>query len=336
MIEEQTFDFLIIGGGQAGIPLAQDLAKAGHRVALAERKNLGGSCVNFGCTPTKAVIASARVAFQARRGAVFGLRIPTVEVDFPAVLTRARSILMQSRASLRRGFETDGQPAADLGARDAPGPDGRRLPRAGRRRDASSPDRWCSTRERGRSLPDVEGLEKVDYLEAAQLARPARPSRARHLHRRRIHRARDGPVLPAHGKPGDGRGSGARDPGPRGSRTSSLLLQRLSGGRGPTVSPRLEGHACRDEGAGSPSSSETRGHVEAIRGSHVFVATGRKPNTDDLGLRTSASRSARTESSRRTSGSRRASRGSGQPATFGAGRCSPTRPGTTFVSFDRS
>jgi len=52
-------DVVIIGAGQAGIPLAHALAKAGKRVAIAERKDLGGSCVNFGCTPTKAVIASA-------------------------------------------------------------------------------------------------------------------------------------------------------------------------------------------------------------------------------------------------------------------------------------
>src|SRR5262250_697704 len=98
------YDVLIIGGGQAGIPLARALAKAGKRVALAERKDLGGSCINFGCTPTKAVIASARAAFQARRASVFGLRVPTVEVDFPSVLDRARSIVLQSRGSLERGF----------------------------------------------------------------------------------------------------------------------------------------------------------------------------------------------------------------------------------------
>src|SRR5262245_43916751 len=101
---QNRFDVLIIGGGQAGIPLAHALAEAGRNVALAERKDLGGSCVNFGCIPTKAVIASARAAFQARRGAVYGLRIPTVEVDFSAVLDRARSILMQTRSSIERGF----------------------------------------------------------------------------------------------------------------------------------------------------------------------------------------------------------------------------------------
>src|SRR5438128_3697522 len=99
------FDVLIIGGGQAGIPLAHALARRGRRVALAERKHLGGSCVNFGCTPTKAAIASAQVAHLARGGAAYGLRIPTVEVDFAAVLERAKSILTRSRHGLENDFE---------------------------------------------------------------------------------------------------------------------------------------------------------------------------------------------------------------------------------------
>src|SRR4030095_7445718 len=97
MAENDRFDVLIIGAGQAGIPLAHALAKSGKSVAIVEKKYLGGACVNFGCTPTKAAIASAHVAHLARRGVEFGLRIPTVEIDFPAVLARARRILMESR-----------------------------------------------------------------------------------------------------------------------------------------------------------------------------------------------------------------------------------------------
>src|SRR5262245_41210718 len=99
------YDILIVGGGQAATPLAFHLAKAGMKVALAERKYLGGSCVNFGCTPTKAAIASAKLAHLARRSADFGLRIPQVEIDFPAVIRRAASIALESRTSLDRAFE---------------------------------------------------------------------------------------------------------------------------------------------------------------------------------------------------------------------------------------
>src|SRR5215471_10350150 len=104
MSDAGHFDFLIIGGGQAGIPLAHGLAKAGNQVGLVEEKNLGGSCINFGCTPTKAAIASARLAYQARRGDEYGLRIPTVVVDFAGVLKRAKEIVMRSRSGLDRGF----------------------------------------------------------------------------------------------------------------------------------------------------------------------------------------------------------------------------------------
>src|SRR5438477_4465516 len=110
MSETLSFDILIIGGGQAAPPLARSLAQAGKRVALAERKYLGGSCVNFGCTPTKAAIASARVAHLARRAADFGLRISQVEVDFPAVLRRAAALALESRTSLDKSFENSDNP----------------------------------------------------------------------------------------------------------------------------------------------------------------------------------------------------------------------------------
>ena len=98
------YDVVIIGAGQAGGPLAHSLAKKGKRTALVERKHLGGSCVNFGCTPTKAGLASARLAHLARRASEFGLDIPKIEVDFPAVIRRARAIVDEHRSGLEHGF----------------------------------------------------------------------------------------------------------------------------------------------------------------------------------------------------------------------------------------
>src|ERR671916_3033381 len=110
MDNPRTFDVLIVGGGQAGIPLAYKLAAEGISVAVAERRDLGGSCVNFGCTPTKAAIASARVAHLARRGSEFGIEVPEVRVDFPAVIGRASDIAAASRDGLNRGMEGSENP----------------------------------------------------------------------------------------------------------------------------------------------------------------------------------------------------------------------------------
>lgn len=82
------------------MPLARALSGAGQDVALIERASLGGSCVNWGCTPSKAVISSARLAAQARRATEWGVRIPQVEVDFAAVMDRARGLVAEARGEL--------------------------------------------------------------------------------------------------------------------------------------------------------------------------------------------------------------------------------------------
>jgi pyruvate/2-oxoglutarate dehydrogenase complex dihydrolipoamide dehydrogenase (E3) component len=97
-------DTAIIGAGQAGVPLARALAGAGRSVALVEREHLGGSCVNWGCTPSKAMIASSRLAAQARRASEWGIRIPRVEVDFAAVMDRARSMAEGARGELDKSL----------------------------------------------------------------------------------------------------------------------------------------------------------------------------------------------------------------------------------------
>jgi 2-polyprenyl-6-methoxyphenol hydroxylase-like FAD-dependent oxidoreductase len=93
-----NFDAAVIGAGQARPALAVKLAVTGQRVAIVERRHLGGSCVNFGCTPTKAMVASARGAWMARRAAELGIRIDgEVRVDMGAVSERAARIVEQSR-----------------------------------------------------------------------------------------------------------------------------------------------------------------------------------------------------------------------------------------------
>ncbi len=89
----ERFDAVVIGSGQAGGPLARDLAEAGSKTALIERKHLGGTCVNEGCTPTKTMVASARVAYLARRGADYGVAAGSVRVGMTKVRERKRDIV---------------------------------------------------------------------------------------------------------------------------------------------------------------------------------------------------------------------------------------------------
>jgi pyruvate/2-oxoglutarate dehydrogenase complex dihydrolipoamide dehydrogenase (E3) component len=165
MDNARAYDVLIVGGGQAGIPLAYKLAAEGMSVALAERKNLGGSCVNFGCTPTKAVIASARVAHQARRASEYGLEIPEVRVDFPAVLERAKEIVELKRGGLDKGLEDADNPTLIRGHARFEGreDDGFRLRVGDESVLAEQVVLDTGTRT---LLPPIEGLDEVDYIES--------------------------------------------------------------------------------------------------------------------------------------------------------------------------
>jgi len=89
-VADENYDVIVIGTSQGGRFLPADMAKAGKKVALVERGQLGGVCVNSGCTPTKTMVASARLAYQARRGAEYGVRIGPVSVDLAAVRERKR------------------------------------------------------------------------------------------------------------------------------------------------------------------------------------------------------------------------------------------------------
>jgi pyruvate/2-oxoglutarate dehydrogenase complex dihydrolipoamide dehydrogenase (E3) component len=283
---EDHFEFFIIGGGQAGIPIAHALARAGRRVALAERKFLGGSCVNFGCTPTKAAIASARVAHLARRGSEFGLTIPSVTVDFAAVLARARSIAEASRAGLDRGFDPGRDRTGSGGAvllRGHARLEGRagaafRLAVGGRQVTA---DRIILNTGTRAFVPPIPGLDQAGFITADNwLAHTDLPEHLiligggyiglemAQFYRRmgsRVTVIETGSQIAAHEDP-----------------EVAASLQAILEGEG--VAFRL--------GAGIARADRSGGQVamtvgaERLVGSHLFVATGRQPNTDDLGLET--------------------------------------------------
>ncbi|MDP8946771.1 MAG: mercuric reductase [Actinomycetota bacterium] len=91
------YDAIVIGAGQGGVPLARTLAQAGRKVALVEREHVGGTCYNEGCTPTKTMVASAKVAYLDRRSADYGVKTGQVTVDMVAVRQRKRDIVEDFR-----------------------------------------------------------------------------------------------------------------------------------------------------------------------------------------------------------------------------------------------
>ena len=102
MSTAQCYDAIIIGSGQGGNPLARAFSDAGWKTALVEREHVAGTCINVGCTPTKTMIASARVAYLARRAGDFGVNAGPVSVDMGAVRRRKQTIVDSWRESSER------------------------------------------------------------------------------------------------------------------------------------------------------------------------------------------------------------------------------------------
>ncbi|MGA9650647.1 mercuric reductase [Pedobacter sp.] len=100
------FDAIIIGAGQAGVPLAKNLALAGKKTAIVEKRLIGGTCINDGCTPTKAMVASAKAAYQAGNSEALGVKVGSVKVDLKKIKQRKDAIVKQFRTSSEKGIET--------------------------------------------------------------------------------------------------------------------------------------------------------------------------------------------------------------------------------------
>ena len=276
------YDVLIIGGGQAGIPLAYKLAGEDRTVALAERKDLGGSCVNFGCSPTKAAIASAKVAFQARRGEEYGIDIPDVRVDFPAVLRRARGVSETKRSGLDKGLEGSDNPALIRGqARIEGREEGGFRVRVGDR-SLLVGEVVLNTGTRT-LIPPIDGLDAVDYIEAGNwMNREDLPSHLVlvggsyiGLEMAQFYRRMGSEVTVV---------VGARDhvtPGEDDDVAEAMRELLAREGIEFVFCERAQGVAPDGDGL---TLTLDGGDPAEIRATHLFVATGRRPNTDDLGL----------------------------------------------------
>ncbi|HKG25699.1 MAG TPA: mercuric reductase [Thermomicrobiales bacterium] len=154
---------LVIGSGQAGGPLASVLARSGRKTAIVEREHIGGTCINEGCTPTKTMIASARVADLARRGPDYGVRTGEIGIDLQRVRQRKRDIVESFRSgSERRIRETQG---LDLiwGHASFTGPKTLSVTHDGDERTLTADLVFINTGTRP-ATPKIDGIEDVPYL----------------------------------------------------------------------------------------------------------------------------------------------------------------------------
>ena len=274
----ELYDAVVIGAGQAGVPLAEALARSGRRTALIEREHVGGTCVNEGCTPTKTMVASGRVAYLARRATDYGVDTGPVTVDMARVRARKRAIVKSFRAGNLRRIEAAGGLELISGEAQFTAP---RVVAVGGRSLAAD---LVFINTGGRPAPpELEGLDRVPWLDSTSIMElDLIPEHLIVLGGgyvglefaqlfRRFGSAvtlvqRDRQLLP---------------------REDEDVAQAVLGIlREDGIEVLLSSEACRAEpsGGGVRVWARTSSGEHALDGSHLLGAAGRIPNSDRLGL----------------------------------------------------
>lgn len=159
------YDAIVIGSGQGGNPLVGALAAAGKKTALIERKHIGGTCINEGCTPTKTIVASARVAYLAGRAGEYGVEIAQPKIVMQTIRQRKRDIVEQFRSAGQKRIETTENLELIWG--EASFVDGKTIEvklRDGGTRTLSAEQVFINTGTRA-AVPKIEGLEDIPFLD---------------------------------------------------------------------------------------------------------------------------------------------------------------------------
>lgn len=273
----KPYDAIIIGAGQAGPSLAGRLTAAGQSVAIIERKLVGGTCVNTGCMPTKAMVASAYAIHTARRGGEYGFAAQAnVTVDFARVMARKAKVTLDARSGNENWLSTmkgctlyRGHARFESACEVRAGDD-----------LLTAPQIFLNTGGRA-VIPDFAGIDRIDYLTNASIM------------------ALD--VLPEHLAIIGGSYVGLEFAQIFRRLGSAVTIvekgARLISREDPDVSDAIRG-ILEDEGIGivfdagdirfAPDGEGvrvgTQSGTDAFTASHVLLATGRRPNTDDLGL----------------------------------------------------
>lgn len=273
-MQTESFDALIVGAGQAGPAIAARCSQEGLRTAIIEREHFGGTCVNVGCIPTKTLVASARAIHLARRGAEFGFSAGDVRVDMARVKARKDGIVQQSRQGVEGWMR--GQAHVEMLRGEARFVAPATLEVAGRR--LTAPRIFLNVGGRA-TRPDLPGIADVPTLDNSSIM--------------------ELDVVPEHLVVIGGSYIGLefaqmfRRFGAQVTvvERAARLLAREDADVSDGIRAILEAEGVRFVlGAECLSLARDGGNVtiraggQAITGSHVLLAMGRRPNTDGLGL----------------------------------------------------
>jgi pyruvate/2-oxoglutarate dehydrogenase complex dihydrolipoamide dehydrogenase (E3) component len=273
------FDAIIIGAGQAGPALASRLTAAGQTVAFVERKLFGGTCVNTGCTPTKAMVASAYAAHVARRANDYGVSIDTeIQVDMKAVVARREGIVSKSRNGVEKSLRDNKLVTVFKGTASFESPTTVRVG------DDLLEAKQIFLNVGGRAtIPDMPGVHDVPFLDNTSLL--AMDTLPEHLvivggsyigiefgqmYRRfgsKVTIVEKGPRLVGHE-----------------DEDVSACVQSILEDEGITIRTSAECIHLAPHGEGVSVGTNCTIDPAPIIGSHVLLAVGRTPNTQDLGL----------------------------------------------------
>jgi pyruvate/2-oxoglutarate dehydrogenase complex dihydrolipoamide dehydrogenase (E3) component len=277
------YDCLVIGSGQGGGPLSTALASAGYRTALIEREHIGGTCINEGCTPTKTMVASARVAYLARRAADYGVRTGPVTVDMERVRQRKRDIVASFRASSER--QIFGVPNLDVlfGEASFTRPKTMRVRmNDGAERELSAERIFINTGARP-SIPAIDGLDPARTLNSTTIME--------------LDTVPDHLIVLGGGYVGLEFGQMFRRFGAQVTiiQRGARLLAREDADVAHEVAAILREDGIEvllesspthvaAHGASYDVTVKTQNSERVITGSHILTATGRSPNTESLNL----------------------------------------------------
>lgn len=284
-MQPNQYDAIVVGAGQGGGPLAGKLAAAGLRTAIVERKHVGGSCINEGCTPTKTMVASARVAYLARRAADYGVQVGDVSVNQTVVRQRKRDIVESFRTGSRKGLERWEKLDLIMGEARFTGPKEVTVRlNDGGDKVLTADTIVINTGARPR-IPDLAGLSQVSYLDSTSIMEL--DSVPEHL------------IVLGGGFIGLEFGQMFRRFGadvtvveqgtrlaPREDEDVCAALGEILRGDGIVVKTRARPRQVTSDHEAIVLTLETGDGEEIIRGSHILVAVGRQPNSDSLNLST--------------------------------------------------